>query len=170
MYDAIYGRKSVRSFDRGRDIPSEVVKKLLEAACQAPSAGNVQPWFFIVVRDVEKKSKLVVAARGQGFIRDAALVIAVCADLESASRSYGIRGTGLYALQDTAAAIENLLLAAYAEGLGSCWVGAFDESIAAQSLDLPAYLRPVALVPIGYPQGKRRKPPKKPASEVTRFI
>jgi nitroreductase len=170
VYDAIYGRRSIRSFDGDRDVPSELVEKLLEAACQAPSAGNVQPWLFMAIRDSALKSRLVVAARGQEFIRQAPVVVAVCANLQVASGSYGLRGTKLYAIQDTAAATENLLLAAYAEGLGSCWVGAFDEEMAAQALDLPSHVRPVALVPIGFAKKDRRKPSKKPISEVTRFL
>ena len=170
VYDAIFGRKSIRSFNQERDISQELVGRILEAACQAPSAGNVQPWVFVVVRDAGLKSRLAVAARGQSFVRDAPVVIAVCADLRTASGSYGARGTQLYAIQDTAAATENLLLAAWAEGLGSCWVGAFEEEMAARTLDLPSHIRPVALIPLGYPLKDRNKPSKKAVSEVTRFM
>jgi len=170
VYEAIYGRKSIRSFDAERNVPKEIVTKLLQAACQAPSAGNLQPWRFLVATDVELKEKLAEAALGQRFLSQAPVVVVVCIDLEVASRGYRARGTGLYGIQDTAAATQNLLLAAYAEGLGSCWVGAFDEQSAADVLSLSSHLRPVAMVPVGYPDHERQKPAKREVSEVTEFL
>ena len=170
VYKAIYGRKSVRSFDEVRDISQEIIMKLLRAACQAPSAGNLEPWRFLVVRDIKLKEKLVDAALGQAFLAQAPVVIIVCADLRVASSGYGTRGTHLYAVQDTAAATENLLLAAYAEGLGSCWVGAFDEQRAVEALSLPSHLRLVIMVALGYPHLEGHKPPRRDISEVTKFL
>jgi len=170
LYEAIYGRKSVRSFDETKDVPLNTVNKLLEAACQAPSAGFIEPWRFFVVRSNECKNMLVNAAYGQSFIAKAPVVIVVCADIKVSSKGYGMRGSGLYAIQDTSAATENLLLAAYSEGLGTCWVGAFDEVRVAQALSLPDDLRPLAMVPLGYPDSKRQKPKRKSISEVTKYI
>jgi nitroreductase len=104
-------------------IPQETLEELLSAAISAPSAGNAQPWRFIVVRDQGLKGKLVEAAYGQEFLAEAPVVVVVCADLERARRAYKERGEKLYCLQDTAAAVENLLLAATAKGLGTCWGG-----------------------------------------------
>lgn len=160
IYEVIHGRRSIRSFEAGRDVPEGLVRKLLEAACQAPSAGNVQPWRFFVVRADDLKQALCTAAGGQTFVAAAPVVIAVCVDLGAAAGSYGSRGRELYCLQDSAAAIEHILLAAHAEGLGACWVGAFSEAEAARALDLPEGIRPVALIPIGYPArlpGKRAR-------------
>jgi len=170
LFQAIYGRCSVRHFLPDRDVPAELVEKLLQAACQAPSAGNIQPWRFWVVRDKQVKLRLTEAAYGQSFIDEAPVVIVVSADLEASARRYGVRGRGLYALQDTAAAIQTLLLAAYAEGLGTCWVGAFDEPSASRVLKLPDHLRPVAIVPLGYPAFPARKPSRRDYREVTKFI
>lgn len=169
IYDAIYGRQSVRSFDSTKDVPQELVEKLLQAAVQAPSAGNVQPWRFVVVRDKQLKEGLVDAAFGQDFIAEAPVAVVVCADLEASSYSYGRRGSELYVIQDTAAAIENLLLAAYAEGLGTCWVGAFNEQTCASVLNLPKNIRPVAIVPVGYPRHVGKKPSKTNPQELTDF-
>jgi len=130
------------------------VTKLLEAAIRAPSAGNCQPWYFFVVRNQEIKRALAHAALGQWFVSEAPVVIVVCAEPERSALRYGNRGTYLYSLQDTAAATEHLLLAAVASGLGACWVGAFDEEEASRALVLPSHLRPVAIVPIGYPTGR----------------
>lgn len=169
VYEAIYGRRSVRNFDSVKDVPPELVTKLLEAACQAPSAGNIQSWRFWVIRDPSIKEGLVGAALGQSFIAEAPVVIVVCTDLRACSSGYGTRGTTLYAIQDTAAAIENLLLAAWAEGLGTCWVGAFDERRASDLLDLPPHIRPVAIVPLGYPALARPKPSRRSPLEFTEF-
>ncbi len=151
FWQVLEARHSVRDFDTERDVPAEVVTRLLQAAIRAPSAGNCQPWYFLVVRNQEAKSALARAALDQWFLSQAPVVVVVCADPERSALRYGDRGRRLYSLQDTAAATENLLLAAVASGLGACWVGAFDEEEAAQALELPPHLRPVAIVPIGYP-------------------
>lgn len=127
-------------------------------ATMAPSAGNTQEWNFIVVKDEEIKKKLAKAALDQDFIAEAPVVIVVCADLEKISLRYGKRGELLYSIQDTALAIQNILLSAHALGLGSCFVGAFDEERVKSILELPDNLRPLAILPIGYPAEQPEKP------------
>jgi nitroreductase len=153
FWEVLEARHSVRAFDKERDVPSETVTRLIRAAVSAPSAGNRQPWHFCVVRDESTKKGLAQAALDQWFLSEAPVVFVVCADPERSAARYGDRGRYLYAFQDTAAATENLLLAAVASGLGACWVGAFDEQAASRALDLPAHLRPVAIVPVGYAAG-----------------
>ncbi len=160
MFEAMETRHSTRAFDPGREVDSELVEELLRCACLAPTAGNVQPWRFFVVREQGLKEALARAALGQEFISEAPLDIVVCADLKAHASSYGARGSELYAVQDTAAATQNLLLTATALGLGSCWVGAFKEDTAAEALNLPRHIRPMAIVPIGYPV-KPGSPPNK---------
>jgi nitroreductase len=141
-------------------VSREIISGLVEAARWAPNGGNLQPWRFVVVMDAELRGALAAAAYGQSFLATAPVVIAVCAVPEESARHYGERGRELYCLQDTAAATQNLLLAATEQGLGSCWVGAFDELRVAESLDLPVGWRPVALVAIGYPaeeEGRRSR-------------
>jgi nitroreductase len=150
VYEAIKGRRSVRAF-KSDDVSPEIVEKLIDAARQAPSAGNIQPWEFIVVRESEIKRSLVEAASGQTFIEEAPVVIVVCANENRSSQGYGVRGKTLYCLQDTAAATQNLLLFAYSMGLGTCWVGAFREEEARKALRIPSGIRPVAIIPVGYP-------------------
>ena len=167
LWKVIEARYSVRDFGPA-EVNESTVDRILEAAIRAPSAGNRQPWHFIVVRDTEVKRGLAAAAGGQDFVGSAPVVIVVCADPERSATRYGDRGRELYCLQDTAAATEHILLAATALGLGGCWVGAFDEQAAARALSLPGHLRPVAMVPIGHPatpQGERRQ--RRPLSEVT---
>lgn len=126
------------------------LEHILDAAVWAPSAGNLQPWRFVVAGSAELRRRLARAA-GQDFVAEAPVVIAVCAVPGESAPRYGERGTSLYCLQDTAAATQNLLLAATELGLGSCWVGAFEEAAAAAALGIPAAWRPVALVPVGHP-------------------
>ena len=163
--NSIQNRRSIRVFD-DREISEDDAELLVKAACLAPSAGNLQPWAFIIVRDPEVKEELVRAAYGQSFIAEASVVFVVCAVPKRSALRYGDRGRELYCLQDTAAAIQNLMLTAMANGLGSCWVGAFDESKAARAVSLYEGVRPVALVPVGYP-GERPSPrPRRPLEEV----
>jgi len=151
FWEVISRRRSIRAYEPGRPVPDEIICQLLEGALRAPSAGNRQPWHFIVVRDEMTKAGLASAAYGQHFVAQAPVVIVVCADPSRSAARYGTRGRELYCLQDTAAAAENLLLAAVALGLGACWVGAFDERAAASALRLGSHLRPVALIPLGHP-------------------
>jgi nitroreductase len=171
FWEIVKGRRSIRSFAPDKDILPETVERLLEVALASPSAGNRQPWHFIVVRRPEVKRRLAEAAYGQGFVAQAPVVIVVCAVPEQSAARYGRRGAELYCLQDTAAAVENVLLAVTALGLGACWVGAFDEETAARALDLSRDRRPVAMIPIGHP-GERvsYRTSRRPLEQVTTFI
>ena len=170
VFEAMEKRRSVRSFDARREVPDELVEELLRCACQAPSAGNVQPWRFVVVRDVGLKARLAEAALGQAFVAQAPVVIVVCADLAAHAASYGRRGVELYAVQDTAAATENLLLCATALGLGACWVGAFREQEVVHALRLARDIRPMALVPVGYPSREEVQPRKMDCRRLTTYM
>lgn len=163
--EMIKERRSIRAFS-DRDISDGDVELLVEAACWAPSAGNRQPWEFVVVRDEENKRRLVEAAYGQSFIAEAPVVFVVCADPSRSASRYGRRGVELYCLQDTAAAVQNLLLTAAANGLGGCWIGAFDEDRATKAVGTPAGVRPIAIVPVGYPAERPPPRPRRRLSEV----
>ena len=145
-------RKSIRSF-YDKTVPSELVRELITYAHFAPSAGNLQARDFIIVNNNEQKEKLCQAALGQKFISEAPVNIVVCANLKRISR-YGDRGKEFYCLQDCAAAVEHILLLAVDMGLGACWVGAFNDTEVASVLKLPSYVKPVAIIPIGYPRIK----------------
>lgn len=167
---ALFARRfSCRRF-AADPVPEEVLTELLEAARWAPSAGNLQPWRFVVVHSATVRQQLAAAAFDQTFIAEAPVAVVVCAVPDESGRRYGVRGRTLYCLQDTAAAIENLLLAAAALDFGTCWVGAFDEQAAARALDLDPAWRPVALVPIGRPAEQPRGRRRRPADEVVRVI
>jgi len=154
-------RRSIRSF-KNQEIPKEDINSLLEAAQWAPSAGNRQPVEIVIVQSQKQKEKLVVNALNQKFIQEAPLVLVVCADLNRSSARYGERGSTLYAIQDAAAATQNILLTATAMGYGSVWVGAFLEPGVSKILELPPNVRPLAIIPIGRtdktPSGPGRRP------------
>jgi nitroreductase len=168
VFEAIKGRRSIRAF-QSCDVPQEVVEKLVDAAHWAPSAGNLQPWEFIIVRKPETKRRLAEAALGQTFIEEAPVVIVVCADENRSSKGYGTRGKTLYCLQDTAAAIQNIHLAAYALGLGTCWVGAFREDEAKKILKTPEGIRPIAIIPVGYPAEKPQPRNRRSISQIIHY-
>jgi nitroreductase len=166
LFEAIKSRACVRSFT-DEDVPDETIGNLLEAAIRAPTAGGIQPWRFFVVKGGGMKEKLAAAAFGQSFVSQAPVVVVACADLDVCSRGYGSRGENLYAIQDTAAAVQNILLAVVAEGLGACWVGAFDEGAASRALSLPPRTRPLAMVPVGRPTRITRPTGREPFETLT---
>ncbi len=127
-----------------------MIKEIIELGNLAPSAGNLQPRDFIIVKEQDTKEKLAQAALNQEFVAEAPVVIVVCANIRRTAH-YGKRGMELYCIQDSAASIENMLLAIVDKGLACCWVGAFDENAVSRVLDLPSQVRPIALLPIGYP-------------------
>jgi nitroreductase len=165
LFEAVKLRRSTRAFTE-EEVSDVEVEKLLEAARWAPSAGNIQPWDFVVVRESEIKRKLAEAALDQSFIEEASVVIVVCADENMSGRGYGSRGVNLYCIQDTAAATENILLAACALGLGTCWVGAFNEGEVKEALNVPNGVRPVAIIPVGRPAERPHPPYKRSLKEI----
>lgn len=170
IFEAIKKRRSVRSF-KADPFPEEILFQLLDSARYAPTAGNVQPWKFYIVRNKEIQTRLAEAAPGQSWLLTAPVIIVVCAELAKSAASYGQRGSTLYAIQDTAAAIENILLCAVEKGLACCWVGAFREEIVAQLLGLDIQKnRPVAMIPIGYPAEEAITPVKRPLEEIIIFV
>jgi len=146
--EAIEKRTSIRKYQK-KPVDRELVENLLYYANLAPSAGNLQARDFIIVDDEDIKEKLAIAAYNQEFIKEAPIVVVFCANLERIS-PYGKRGKKFYCLQDVAAAIQNFLLVATAEGLATCWVGAFNDDSVAKILNLPPHIKPIAIVPVGY--------------------
>jgi nitroreductase len=147
--DLIFGRRSIRVYSPG-EVSEAAVTMLLEAAMAAPSAMTKDPWRFIIVRDKQTLSKLAALHPGAAMLSSAALAIVACGDLDAAfERQLS------YLLQDCSAAIENLLLAAHAQGLGACWVGIHPgEPLIKQVralLSLPGSMVPVAVIALGQP-------------------
>jgi nitroreductase len=168
VIECIKQRRSIRSF-LPRPIERELLVKIVQCATWAPSAGNWQPWRFIVVVREDLRQGLEKAASDQEFIAEAPAVIVVCAEPGRAENTYGNRARELYCLQDTAAAIMNLTLAAHANELGTCWVGDFDENAVRKLLGIGEQFRPIALLPIGYPNESPNPRWRRPLQEVIEF-
>ena len=150
LFATLKNRGSVRRF-QNKNVPSEIIEKILLAATFAPSAGNFQPWEFIVVRDDKMKKSLAGACFDQPWLKNAPVIIVACINTRVATSVFGERGEKLYGIQDVAAACENMLIAATSLGLGSCWVGAFSEPQISILLECAQYIRPCALIAIGFP-------------------
>jgi nitroreductase len=167
LTEAIKKRRSIRKYKRD-PIPDDSITEVLQAGMDAPSAGNLQARYFYVVRDLALRRYLASAAYDQNFIKQAPVAVVVCAD-HRIQTTYGERGITLYAIMDCAAAIQNMMLCAYSLGLGSCWVGAFNEKEVTKCLSIPSHLRPVAIVPLGYPNESPMPPPKIPFENACEF-
>ena len=170
VFEAIKKRRSIRKFNASKQVSDDQIQKILEAGRLAPSANNLQDWFFVVVKDQEKKDKLIEAAFDQSFVGEASVVIAVCADLRLADRHSTRHGQDFSMIQDTAIATTQMWLAVTSLGLGACWVGAFDEEEVKQVLNLEEHLRPVALLPIGYPTESPSPTPRRKIKEISKII
>ncbi len=168
LMDVVKGRRSIRRY-ADKMVEDWKIKELLEAARWAPSAGNTQTWRFYVVKNEKMKKELSFAALNQKHVADAPVLIVVGFDIDGMYSYYGERGVHLYGIQDTAAAIQNLLLRAYDLGLGTCWVGAFNESEVSEILKLPNNIRPVAIITVGYP-AERPNSYRKSLDEIVRFL
>ncbi len=139
VLEAIQKRKSIRDYDQ-KPVPDSILEKILEAGRLSPSANNVQPWHFVVVTDA-KKRKILSKGKYSKFLTKTPAVIVLCGDPEAAPKWYVV---------DVALAGENMIIAATAEGLGTCWVDNFDEEAVKDLLEIPKPLRVVALMAVGY--------------------
>ena len=145
--EAILSRRSIRKYSP-QPVSEELVKELLEAAMSAPSAGNEQPWHFIVMKDRRTLDEVPKYHPYSQMVREAPLAILVCCDLHLD------RHDGMW-VQDCSGATENLLIAAQAKGLGAVWLGVYprQERITGlrNLLSIPEHVIPFALIPICYP-------------------
>jgi len=144
IFDAVRQRKSVRSY-ASTPVPEEVLVKVLEAARFAPSAVNVQPWHFIVVRDEEKRAKIAKGCKYGKFLAESPVVIVGCGNKKASPTWYVV---------DTSIAIEHLILAATALELGTCWIGSFNNEDIHEIVTLPEEYEVIALIALGYPREK----------------
>ena len=161
-------RRSVRHFNTKLDVSDEDIRALLEAAVVAPTAGNIQPWRFTVVRSIEAREQLAEALR-QRWATTAPVVIVVSVDPRPCYARYGDRGERLYAIQDSAAAASNILLTAVDRGLASCWIGAFDADAVREALGITRSHR-AGRDPAGRLLGRVGRPPRAPSARRGRDL
>lgn len=168
IFETISQRRSIRRFKK-EDIDESLILKIIQAGVWAPSAGNLQSWELVLVKNPQSREKLSEAAYMRDFISQAPVVMVPCVNLRVSGAIYGNRGVELYSIQDVSCAVENMLLMAHALGLGACWVGAFDEQQVTNLLGTPSYVRPVALVPMGYPDEKPYPPPRRDLDDFLHY-
>ncbi|HEX9934437.1 MAG TPA: nitroreductase family protein [bacterium] len=164
VFDAIRSRRSIRIYST-RPVERGTLETVLEAARLAPSANNRQEWRFVVVQDQETRHKLAIAAKGQGFVGEAPVVIACCA-VESGHVM--TCGQSAYTI-DLAIAIDHITLAARALDLGTCWVGAFYEERVRNVLGIPDSIRVVGLLTLGYPRENPAPRPRKKLEDIVAY-
>ena len=158
--DFILTRRSIRHYDK-KDIPEDILNQVFEAGRNAPSAVNRQPIHFIVVNDEEAKKELSKGMFNR-HIKGSPAVIVGCADVNSVL-------TGKWAIVDVAIAMQNMVIAAWTLGIGSCWIGDFKEKKVKKLLKIPDKWKVVALVTLGYPAEQPKQRKKKPVEELFSF-
>ncbi|HPF58852.1 MAG TPA: nitroreductase family protein [Candidatus Competibacteraceae bacterium] len=151
FFETVRHRHSVRKYQLDMPVEPEKLHAILEMACAAPSAGDLQAYRIIVVSDPVERQALAHAAHDQTFIAEAPICLVFCADPARSATTFGERGAKLYALQDTTIAAAYAQLAIVAAGMGSTWVGYFEEAQVCQILELESGLMPLALLCLGYP-------------------
>lgn len=162
LYEIIAARRSIRKY-RSDPVEEEKLIRILQAARIAPSAGNRQPWHYIVVTDAAVKGRLRAAYDREWFYTAPAIVCA-CGE---PSRSWTRKDGRDYKDVDVAISFDHLVLAATAEGLGTCWVGAFDPAVVREVLALPSGIEPIVLTPLGYPD---EAPPPRERKKLKEFV
>lgn len=166
FFETVRHRHSIRKYRTDMPVEQEKLHAILEMACAAPSAGDLQSYHILVVTDVQKRKQLSEAANGQAFIAEAPVTMLFCSDPKRAAKKYGERGERLYALQDTTIAAAYAQLAVVAAGLASTWVGSFDDAGVKQAFGLSPELEPVAMLSIGYPAEVPEETPRRHISEM----
>ena len=148
VLEVIKKRRSVRKYKKD-PIPEEALSRVLEAARLAPSGKNFQPWKFIIVKDKSLKEKLAQASAGQFFMAEAPIIIVGCGFPDNCYAHMG-RYMKSWAV-DVTIALDHLMLQAQEEGLGTCWIGSFEEEEVKEILNVPEGVKVLALTPLGYP-------------------
>jgi nitroreductase len=164
IYNVIRTRRSVRKY-KAAPVEQDKIDRIMEAARLAPSAANFQPWHFILIRE-EQTRRSLKDAYGRDWFTTAPVIICACAE---PAKGWVRRDGKNYADVDVTIAFEHLVLAAAAEGLGTCWIGAFDPVRLKRILGLPDGIEPLAMTPLGYPDEAPRPTSRKPLSEILRF-
>lgn len=170
FFETVRHRHSVRRYRSDLPVEREKLHAILETACAAPSAGDLQAYRILVVSDAAKRQALSAAADNQSFIAEAPVCLVFCTDPQRSAEKYGDRGRTLYATQDTTIAAAYAQLAVVAAGMGSTWVGYFDENRVRQALDIPANLTPIALLSLGYPAELPEPTPRRRLTDVIDYL
>lgn len=168
FFELVKTRHSIRSFQE-KPLDDALIDQILTAVNQAPSAGNLQAYEIYVIQDSQQRAALAAAAMDQDFLEQAPVVLVFCACPARSESRYGERGGKLYSLQDASIACTFAMLAATELGLGSVWVGAYDDQEVWKVLGEPHGLIPVAMLPIGYAQGVPRITSRRQLNDIVHY-
>jgi len=166
VFETIMNRRSIRAY-KNDPIPQEVLIRVLDAARWAPSGKNLQPWKFIVVRDKDLREKLATASAQQHFMAEAPVIVVACGYPDECYAHMG-RYMKSWSV-DVSIALEHLILQAQEEGLGTCWIGSFEEDEVKALLYVPREVRVLALTPLGYPAESPLAKTRKPLEEIISY-
>jgi nitroreductase len=155
--EVVKKRKMIREYQQNRQVPTEIINKLLKNAHRAPSAGHTQVQEFIVVIDPITKRKLCEASLDQRQVEDASVLVVVCSNTSRSVGRYGKRGKDFYSVIDGAFASMIILLSAVNEGIGASFVGAFEDDKVTKILGLPSQVKPIGIIALGYPAEEPEK-------------
>ncbi|MFO8156390.1 MAG: nitroreductase family protein [Pseudomonadota bacterium] len=169
FFETVRHRHSIRRFQTDRPVEAEKLHAILEMATTAPSAGDVQPYHIEVVRGAGPRRALAAAAPGEEFIAEAPVSLVFAAEPGRSEARFGERGANLYAIQDTTIAAAYAQLAVVAAGMGSTWVGHFDEEAVRGALALKAGLQPLTILCVGYPAEFPEPSPRRALDEIVGY-
>ena len=169
LFDVFAKRHSIRAFSE-QPVTDDVLRQILESVNRAPSAGNLQAFDIYQVTKEEHKKAIMHASYDQEFLVQAPVVLVFCAVPSCSAVRYTERGETLYCIQDATIACTFAMLAATALGLGSVWVGAFDEEAVHKIIGAESGHRPVAMLPIGYPNAAPRIRPRRALEDIVHRI
>ncbi len=150
------GRRSIRKY-KDKEVPLDIVGEIIDLAGYAPSSGNLQNWRFVIVKDQEKRQSIADACLQQDWMIEAPIYIVICNDYQSVKDHYGKLGQ-MYGIQSCANVAMGILLAAYDKGLGSCWVGAFNNETVQRILNIPENMDPEIIITLGYSDELKNPP------------
>lgn len=158
IFEAIKNRRSIRDYNPNRQVPKEAIEKIVDAARWAPTAGNQQPIEVVVVSEKEKREKLAAESGYAPYLKDSPVALVVCVNQNKYTKGYD-KGSAFYTPMDASAAIQNMMLAAHALGLGTCWDSLLNKKVIRELLNLPEYVDPFSILALGYPSKIPEKPP-----------
>lgn|SRR5699024_3808884 len=154
--NAIYKRRSIRSFTNDK-IDRKLLYEIIRAGTFAPSSGNMQPWEFVIIEDVVQRKNIAKNtfsgyyssnAPFQRWLTTAPIIIVICANKKRTASRYA-ELSDIWVYIDVANAVQNMILTATENHLGTCWIGGIKKDQVAKSLHLPSYVEPIGLLPIG---------------------
>ncbi len=169
FFETVHRRHSVRKYHADMPVEQEKLQAVLNTACAAPSAGDLQAYRIVVVTDADTRTALRGAAGDQPFLSEAPVCLVFCCDRERSAEKYGERGRNLYAIQDTTIAAAYAQLAVVAAGMGSTWVGYFDADAVQAALKLDPSLEPIAMLSLGYPAELPEPTPRRHLTDVVEY-